>query len=310
TSLLDRFCAPLCEIMGQSEGTEGQADPIGGSFVRWLADENLFLVSLDDRSEWFRFHHLFQQLLQRVLHEHVEPEQIAAAHRRASNWFAKEGLIEEALQHALAAGDVEAAVHLVEQHRYHLMNTEQWDRLERWLKLLPEDAVAQSPLLTNTRAFLGVFRGQDREMAIGPLEAERLVAALSPETTMVQLVQAETAVSRGVLDILAGQPARAIAGARRSLELLPAQAVYLRSMAVAIVAVGLQMQGDLEQGVTVIREALADPTWPATLRARKGHYLCIAYYQEGDLTGVLRSGSEYLVLAEQLQLAESQSNFR
>jgi LuxR family maltose regulon positive regulatory protein len=310
TSLLDRFCAPLCRAIGQPEAATDPASLAGIEFIRWLQEHNLFLVPLDDRSEWFRFHHLFQQLLQGVVHEHVEPEQIKAAHRRASRWFSAKGLIEEALQHALAGGDVRVAVQLVEQHRYHLMNTEKWHRLERWLKLLPADAVAQSPLLTNTRAFLGFFSGQDREMAIGPQEAKRLVATQSPETATVQLVQAETAVVQAVLDIIAGQPEGAVTRAQRSLELLPAQALYIRSVAVAIVGVGLQMQGEFKQGVAVIRETFADPSWPAAIRARNGLYLCVAHFQEGDLPGVLRSASKYLVLAEQFQLAESRSQCR
>jgi LuxR family maltose regulon positive regulatory protein len=310
TAILDRFCAPLCEAVCQA-GTECAETGLDGEeFIQWLERESLFLVPLDVRSEWFRFHHLFQQLLQDRLQKHVAPREIAAAHLRASNWFAEQGLVEEALQHALAAGEVQTAVHLVEEHRYHLMNTEQWHRLERWLKLLPEDAVAQSPLLTNTKAFLGLFCGQDQEIAIGPQEAKALMATQSLDSAMAQLVHAETAVSQGVLDIIAGRPAGALAGAQRSLELLPAQALYIRSVAVAIVGVGLQMRGDLEQGVAVIREALADPTWPAAIRARSGLYLSVAHLQEGDLSGVLRSASEFLVLAEQLQLGESRSHCR
>ncbi len=136
------------------------------------------------------------------------------------------------------------------------------------------------------------------------------MATLSLEPTMAQLVQAETGVIQGLLDIIAGQPA---ARHRKSAEKPGIDAGtggILRSIAVAVVAGGLQMQGKLEQGVAVIRKALADPTWPAPLRARKGHYLCIVYFQEGDLTSVLRSASEYLVLADQLHLPESQSNFR
>jgi len=312
TSILDRFCAPLIEAvcLSDSDKSVRLANVTGEVFISRLKRENLFLVPLDGRGEWFRFHHLFQRHLLGLLETQLGTAEVVALRRRASRWYAENGLIEEALQHALAAGDVQVAVHLVEQERHGLMNTEQWHRLERWLKLLPADAVAQSPLLTNTRAFLGMFRGQDREISIAPQEAKRLVATLSPEAAMAQLVQAETAVSQGVLDFLASQPARAIAGAQRSLELLPAQALYIRSMAVAIVAVCLQMQGDLEQGVAVIREALADPIWPASIRARMGHYLCIAHFQEGDLASVLRSASEYLVLAEQLQLAESRSDFR
>jgi LuxR family maltose regulon positive regulatory protein len=307
TSLLDRFCAPLCEVIGGPEAPDGPASLTGIEFIRWLRKENLFSIPLDDQGEWFRFHHLFQQLLQDRLPEHLAPGQLAAAHRRASHWFAGEGLIEEALQHALAAGEVQTAVHLVEQHRYELMNTQQWHRLDRWLNLLPADAVAQSPMLISTRAYLAVHRDQNLEMLRAMQQAEQLLTKLALEPDQAQVVKAEIAVIQGVLDVLAGRAAPGIAAAQRGLELLPPEALHIRSIAMGVIAVGHQAKGDVHQGVTVIREALLDPAWPPGLRSRKAHYLSIAYFQEGDLPSVLDSARECLRLAEENQLAESVS---
>ena len=110
-----------------------RTDLTGQEFVRWLHDDNLFLVTLDDQGRWFRFHHLFQGLLQNLSQEQLTPDEIAGVHLRASAWCAENGLVDEAIQYALAAKDTPVAVELVVRHRYALMVAEQWRRLERWL---------------------------------------------------------------------------------------------------------------------------------------------------------------------------------
>ena len=82
--------------------------------LEWLERSNLFLVPLDERLGWYRFHHLFQGLLQQRLQERLSQEEIALLHRRASAWYAEQGLLEEALEHALEAGDGREAARLVE----------------------------------------------------------------------------------------------------------------------------------------------------------------------------------------------------
>ena len=312
TSILDRFCAPLIEavcLTGPGESAS-LANVTGEVLISRLQRENLFLVPLDGRGEWFRFHHLFQQYLLGLLQAQLGATEVAALRRRASGWYAENGLLQEALQYALRAGDVDAAVHLVEQRRYDLMNRERWSLLGRWLALLPEDAVQESLPLMSARGYLAVHRGQNLEMVTVQQQAERLLAKLSPESAEVQTTRAEFSVIQGALDILVGQPTRAIAAARRSMEMLPPQALHIRSIAIATTAIGLQMQGDLKQGVALIEKAFAIPSWPAGLRAKLAHYLCIAYFQEGYLGSILRTAREYLPIAEQLHLGESLSFVR
>jgi LuxR family maltose regulon positive regulatory protein len=312
TSVLDRFCARLLDAvcLTGSGDSASLANVTGEVFISRLQRENLFLVPLDGQGEWFRFHHLFQQYLFGLLQAQLDAAEIAALRRSASRWYAENGLLQEALQYALRAGDVDAAVHLAEQHRYSLMNTEQWSRLNRWLKLLPEDVVAQSPLLCSARAFLALYRGPVSEMVTALQQAELLLTNQPPEAAEVQVVRAELAVIQGALDIMVGQPADVIAKAQRNLEVLPSQALHIRSIAVGTIALGLQMQGDLQQAVAAIREALSGRTWPAELHAKIAHYLCLAFLQEGDLTGVLRLAREHLPAAGQYQLGESLSWMR
>ena len=105
TSILDRFCASLCEAV------IGETDPAWNAraCLDWIERSELFLIPLDNQREWYRYHHLFQELLQQRLAAEMTPEQVSTLHRRASAWFEEQGLIDEALHHALAAGDLDLA---------------------------------------------------------------------------------------------------------------------------------------------------------------------------------------------------------
>ena len=141
TSILDTLCGPLCDaIMDAEDATSrGQAN------LQRLEEMNLFTMSLDEERLWYRYHHLFHDLLRSRLGHVSDADEIAMLHLRASAWYAKHGRIEEALRHALAGGDTPGAVQVIAQHRHHLVNTEQRPRLERWLAVFPEATMAQHP---------------------------------------------------------------------------------------------------------------------------------------------------------------------
>ncbi len=110
TAILDRLSGPLCDAI------TGQDEPIwsGQQYLEWLVQANVFTVSLDGQGQWFRYHHLFQSLLQDQLKQRCSAEEIVALHCKASAWYAGKGLVEEAISHALAAGDEDAAVEVVQ----------------------------------------------------------------------------------------------------------------------------------------------------------------------------------------------------
>ncbi len=153
TSLLDRFCASLCEA------AIGEID--AGWNVRacldWIERSELFIVPLDNRREWYRYHHLFQELLQRRAFAEMGADQVANLHRRASAWFEEHGLIDEALQHALAAGDLDLAARQMSAGLREVINREDRPTLERWLRMLPEEVIQQRPELLMIRVWVLQF---------------------------------------------------------------------------------------------------------------------------------------------------------
>ena len=155
-SILNRFCAPLCELFRDPDDTTGDGEDAlsGQSFIEELEKTHLFVIALDETHEWFRYHHLFQKLLQHQLKQRRSADDIVKLHSRAAVWFAEQGLIDEALTHALAAGETDYAIQLFVQHRDELMNNEQWNPLERWLRLFPLDVIEATPLLLLTQAWI------------------------------------------------------------------------------------------------------------------------------------------------------------
>src|SRR6266705_5138349 len=120
--MLEQFCTGLCRAVMGSDASNAQVQ----ATLEWLERSNLFLVPLDDRQGWYRFHHLFKGLLQQHLQAHSSQEEIDTLHRRASAWYAAQGLIEEAIEHALAAGDAPYAARLVEAQLLPAREQEQW----------------------------------------------------------------------------------------------------------------------------------------------------------------------------------------
>ena len=311
TSLLDRFCAPLCEVVCQEEGQESEGEPLTGeAFIAWLRQANLFLIDLDDRDEWFRFHHLFQENLQTQLRRQASDEEIAGMHQRASAWYRKNGLLEPAILHALAAGDNATAVDLFAQRRYKYMNEDNWNYLERCFGLFPEDLIANEPLLAISKAHIAVVRGRDAELVESRNWAERGVASFAAESELSKSITGEIATIDAVISVMAGQTAKAIANGQRALELLPVQALHLRGHAVAAQAIGWQMSGDLERGISILQETLADSTWPVKPRAKLLFYLCLANFMEGDLVGAQKAAGESLRIADKFQLWDTVSQAR
>jgi LuxR family maltose regulon positive regulatory protein len=149
TSVLDRFCPELVASISAKVG-----GPNGDEFVFWLIKSNLFVISLDNQGIWFRYHHLIQELLQKLFQDHNTSSQIASAHVNASNWFEKNGFIDEAIHHALAGGKTENAIRVLEKHRDTELNKDRWYVVQRWFDMLPNESKDSNANLLLTRAWI------------------------------------------------------------------------------------------------------------------------------------------------------------
>jgi LuxR family maltose regulon positive regulatory protein len=159
TAILDRLNGPLCDTVTGRDDSAVILDD--------LARSNLFLVPLDDRREWYRYHRLFAELLNDALRRR-HPRLVAELHRRAKRWFEAEGDGDSAIRHAIASGDLEQATELVSEH---YLPTIEWGgsgTVARWLELFPRRWVNQDPRLSIVEAWVASFhnRREQAEMAL------------------------------------------------------------------------------------------------------------------------------------------------
>jgi len=215
TSVLNRFCSASCEAVCAADQEPGTSETSGDGFIQVLEEEGLFVIPLDTRNEWYRYHHLFQQLLMERLKRDCDAEEIAALHRRASAWFESQGLIEEAIQNALAAGDVVHAVEIIETYRDDEFNADRWYVVERWLAMLPAEIKPERPKLLLTEARIENYRHQFVRL---PTIIEQ-VESLTGGRTVDPEVSGEIAFFRGVLEYWEGNAK----SSRRSFEAAVAQ---------------------------------------------------------------------------------------
>ncbi len=142
SSVLERLCGPLCEAV------TGRAD--SQQLLEQVERANLFLVPLDHVRGWWRYHHLFADLLRARLQQQ-RPERVPELHRAAAGWCERHGLVDDAIRHAGAAGDLPWAARLVEQHFEAVLGRREDATLRRWLELLPAEVVRSRPRLCRSR---------------------------------------------------------------------------------------------------------------------------------------------------------------
>jgi LuxR family maltose regulon positive regulatory protein len=151
TSILERLNAGLCEAVTGCQ--DGQA------VLMALQRANIFVFRLDDDGRWFRYHHLFADLLQARLRQALPSEEIADLHIRAAGWYEQNGFAIEAVNHLLAASDFEEAARLVEQNTFPLMTRGELATLLRWIDALPSDLTLRRPSFLLAKAWALTFAG-------------------------------------------------------------------------------------------------------------------------------------------------------
>ncbi|MBT8490842.1 MAG: response regulator, partial [Deltaproteobacteria bacterium] len=164
TAILDRFCTPLCDVLYGLDVESGQADISSRDFINLLRNQNLFIINLDAENRWFRYHHLFRDLLKRQMKRQFGSEKITALRFHASEWFEGQGLIEEAIEQALAAGDELAAAKIIERNRHAALNADRWHALQRWLNRLPPETQLARPSLQLGLAWILLFSARVGEV--------------------------------------------------------------------------------------------------------------------------------------------------
>jgi LuxR family maltose regulon positive regulatory protein len=255
TSILERMCAPLCDAVVRDPATPG------AEALAFLERANLFLTPLDNERRWYRYHHLFADLLQQRLVHHLErvddEHNIAEYHQRASQWFEENGLEIEAFHHATAAHDIERAIHLIEAQRMPLHFRGGAVPILNWLKSLPTSVLDANPVLWVTYASALLIKGQVIGVEEKARAAEVALQKIAPNHQTEDLIgriasiRATVAVTQHNVEGILLQSQRALAYLRP--DNLPARASIHWTLAYAYF-----LRGERSAAAAAYTQALAD----------------------------------------------------
>ena len=261
TAVLDRLTGPLCEAL---TGVGG-----GSAMLEALERENLFVVPLDDRRQWYRYHHLFAEALRaRVLTE--LPDRVPGLHRLASEWYERNDLAEEAVRHALAAQDFGRAAGLIESVLPAMRRTRQDALVLGWLRTLPDEVVRTRPVLSVFCAWRMLVSGELEAVEPWLQSAEQGLEAAAagggflgdPAQESVHEQELKTlpssiALYRASLAQARGDVAATAEHARNAFGLTQPGDHFARGAAAAFMGLASWAQGDLETAVRTFSGAMA-----------------------------------------------------
>jgi LuxR family maltose regulon positive regulatory protein len=279
TSILDRLNGSLCDAVTGQQG--------GSARLEVLERGNFFVVPLDDKRHWYRYHHLFgevlyTQLIAEMAETAEQPEQLSALHGRASEWYEHNGSAPDALpnaiRHAVAAGDIERAANLVELAVPQMRRSSQEATMLGWLRRLPDELVRFRPVLSvgYAGALLagGEFEGvearlRDAERWLDARGASETTADMNeqPEASSAEMVVVDEeefrrlpgsiAMYRAAYAMTLGDVPATVTHARRVLDMVPEDDNFLRGAAAALLGLASWASGDLEAAHRALAEGMA-----------------------------------------------------
>jgi len=256
TAILDRMSGPLCDAMMLDSTSSGQAT------LEYLERANLFLIPLDNERRWYRYHHLFADLLRLRLHQSISSSptdaqsRVNELHIRASAWYEDQGFTMEAFHHAAAAYDVERAERLIEEKEIPRHFRGAVTTLLDWLKSLPTSVLNARPWLWVKYASLLVVNGQTTDVEEKLQAAEAALQGSEANDTTRDLL-GQIAAIRATLALTRYQLETVLVQSRRALEYLPLSNMLERATAHWTLAAAYQFQGDRARARQALSEAIS-----------------------------------------------------
>jgi LuxR family maltose regulon positive regulatory protein len=262
TSILDRFCGSLCQAV--------TGDPSSQQQLEEIRKRNLFLIPLDVEGRWYRYQHLFAEVLYALL-ERDHPGEIGALHLKAAEWFDSEGYPGEAVDHALQSGDYIRARELVLRHWMPVLHRGEMATVLRWLDALPENGDKVDPYIPLARCWALFLSWQNS--AIGShleqadLAYQRLVEDGSLAGAQQNQVAAQLAMMRSVLARERGHHVESVAYAEEAADLIPQELLEGIGTAWNMLAAARAGAGDFDGAIEAYQRGI------------------VLAYEEGNLVG-------------------------
>ncbi len=318
TSILPRMCPALCDAVlaagtapgvanGAANGaTDGATAAHSRRMLDYLDSHNLFITTLDDSQQWYRYHHLFQQLLEARLRATYAKDTIAELHRTASRWCADQGLIDEAIAYSTAAGDMTDTIVLIESHRHAAMNDERWQQLERWLNLLQRQQIDRHAELLLLEAWVLHKRQRLSEIPARLDLAAALLTDGSVAGEKERHLYSEIDALRSQQYFDQPDAARAYQAARRALDHAPRAYASVRGLAWVYLGAGRFLTDGKEQALAELAESLSRGRVAQGYEyARLLMIRCFVDWMAADMPNMERTAAELLRYAQQRDLPES-----
>jgi LuxR family maltose regulon positive regulatory protein len=256
TAVLGGLTGSLCDAV------TGRGD--GARMLEGLERGNLFVVPLDSQRCWYRYHHLFADVLHaRLLAEH--PDQVPSLHQRASAWYAAHGRVADAVTHALAAEDFDHAARLMEMALPEMRRTRQDTLLLAWTRSLPDAVVRRSPVLSIVACWSMLMAGDldamgsrlddaDAALAAGARDPE--LAAAWADTEDLRTAPATVSVYRASLAQARGDVAGTVHHARRAMDAAGPEDYFVRGAAGGFLGLAAWAAGDVQEGLATFAEGV------------------------------------------------------
>jgi LuxR family transcriptional regulator, maltose regulon positive regulatory protein len=261
TSVLERLSGGLCDaVTGRDDGQ---------AMLERVEQAGLFLMPLDEIRGWWRYHHLFADLLRARLQQQ-RPGRVVVLHRAAAGWYEEHGLADDAVGHALAAGDTAWAARLIEQHfDATLYLRSEGETAQRWLAALPAELVQSRPRLLLAQALLAATLGRAEAMDGPVAAAERVLASAAPTAgepfepsagkaaSMLVNIPAGIALHRSFIAQLRGDAEGTAAFASQALAELSGDERMLSSTAQGLLAAAEWLRGRLAEAEQAFVSSIA-----------------------------------------------------
>jgi LuxR family transcriptional regulator, maltose regulon positive regulatory protein len=297
SSVLERLSGPLCAAVTEHSDSE--------RLLRRLERENAFVVALDSKREWYRYHHLFAELLRHEL-ARAHPGLVVELHRRASAWYREAEATHEAIEHAIAAGDFGDAIEQITTHWYEFLQRGRQETVASWIDMLPLETVVHDPNLCLTKAWLGVNTGRLGEVDRWIAAAAR-AAAEEPDTEELPPLESGVASLRAIHRYMSGNVSAAVTAGRRALELERGGAASpWRPVGCPVLGLSLHWHGEREDASRTLTEAVriarANGNHLAAMHASGG--LAAIEYARGDAASASARAADAIALADEHDLSE------
>lgn len=252
TSILERLTGELCDALtGRNDGSQ---------LLEQLMKANLFLVPLDDEQHWNRYHHLFADLL-RSQCKRTFKDQAAQLHCRASRWYEKEGMLNEAMEHALTGEDYALAVNLLESYSMPMILKGYAKTVENWMQAIPQEWQSQSLRTSLAACWMYILRGSYEKLAPHLKLIESILSAMqanpadaAPEE--IAVLQAEWLALQANLLNVQGNIGQSIEMAQRALQLAPEDNDYLRGLIYMGLGGAYRLAGDYSNLVEAYQKSI------------------------------------------------------